>query len=207
MDWLELVRAAASCQACGLCAGRKNSTLFAPETTKITETEVSARQADWFILGDPPNAEEDRLGQPFVAEDGRLLDNMLKAVGVSRHGSGAQGAYLSNIVKCRPPHGRAPQAGELGQCTMYLQREMDLLRPKVILVMGRRAAQTLFGASSAQAALPLDKQRGTVHHYHYRNTPLVITYPLQTLLRTSALKAGAWADLCLAADVVAGKVP
>lgn len=202
MDWPELVRAAASCQACGLCAGRKHSTLFAPQTT---ETEVSTRQADWFILGDPPNAEEDRLGQPFVAEDGRLLDNMLKAVGVSRHGSDAQGAYLSNIVKCRPPHGRAPQASELSQCTVYLQREMDLLRPKVILVTGRRAAQTLLGASSAQAALPLDKQRGTIHRY--KDTPMVITYPLQTLLRTSALKAGAWADICLAADVIAGKTP
>lgn len=200
MDWPELVHAAASCQACGLCAGRKHSTLFAPESI-----EASARQADWLVLGDPPNAEEDRLGQPFAAEDGRLLDNMLKAVGVSRHGSGAQGAHLSNIVKCRPPHGRAPQTSELNQCTMYLQREMDLSRPKVILVMGRRAAQTLLGASSAQAALPLDKQRGTIHYYH--NTPLVISYPPQTLRRTSTLKAGAWADMCLAADVVAGKVP
>jgi uracil-DNA glycosylase family 4 len=205
MDWPELVRAAANCQACGLCAGRKNSTLFAPESTKITEAAASAWQADWFILGDPPDAEEDRLGQPFVAEDGRLLDNMLKAVGVSRHGSGTQGAYLSNIVKCRPLHGRAPQSSELEQCMMYLQREMELLRPKVILVMGRRAAQTLLGASSAQAALPLDKQRGTIHHY--RDIPLVITYPLQTLRRTGALKAGAWADVCLAADVIAGKVP
>jgi len=187
MDWPQLAATAAQCQACGLCAGRKNTTLQVPEAVV---------QADWMVVGDPPDEAEDRLGQPFVDQPGILLDNMLKAVGASRNGSGAAGAYLSNVVKCRPPHGRIPQAQELAQCAAYLQREIALVQPRVILAMGRFANQLLLGAQPALASQPLGKLRGTV--YHYQGVPVVVTYHPKVLLRASADKAKAWADLCLA---------
>lgn len=190
-DALGLRAAAAACQACGLCAGRKNSTLQMPDT---------AVQADWLVLGDPPDEDEDRLGQPFVEQAGVLLDNMLKAVGASRSGQGRQGAYLSNVVKCRPPMGRQPQAAELAQCAQYLQREIALVQPKIILAMGRFAAQLALEEHPADAALPLGKQRGRV--YRYRGVPVIVSYHPKVLLRASADKAKAWADLCLAMDTL-----
>ena len=183
--------AAASCSACGLCAGRKNSTLHIPD---------APLQADWLVLGDPPDADEDRLGQPFVEQTGVLLDNMLKAVGVSRTGQGRQGAHLSNVVKCRPPVGRLPQAADLAQCAPFLLRELEIVQPKVILAMGRFAAQWALQEHPQDAALPLDKQRGRV--YRYRGIPVVVSYHPNALLRTSANKAKAWADLCLAVDIL-----
>ena len=190
-DAADLRAAAIACQACGLCAGRKNSTLHMPDV---------AVQADWLVLGDPPDVDEDRLGQPFVEQAGTLLDNMLKAVGASRSGLGRQGAYLSNVVKCRPPVGRQPKAEDLAQCAQYLQREIELVQPKVILAMGRFAVQLLLEEHPADAALPLDKQRGRV--YRYRGVPVVVSYHPTVLLRASANKAKAWADLCLALDTV-----
>ncbi|MES2583059.1 MAG: uracil-DNA glycosylase [Pseudomonadota bacterium] len=192
-DALGLRAAAAACQACGLCAGRKNSTLQMPDT---------AVQADWLVLGDPPDEDEDRLGQPFVEQAGVLLDNMLKAVGASRSGQGRQGAYLSNVVKCRPPMGRQPQAAELAQCAQYLQREIALVQPKIILAMGRFAAQLALEEHPADAALPLGKQRGRV--YRYRGVPVIVSYHPKVLLRASADKAKAWADLCLGLDTLEG---
>ncbi len=183
--------AAATCQACGLCAGRKNSTLQLPDTVV---------QADWLVLGDPPDEDEDRMGQPFVEQAGVLLDNMLKAVGANRSGAGRQGAYLSNVVKCRPPMGRLPQAAELAQCAQFLQREMALVQPKVILAVGRFAAQLVLEEHPAEAALPLGKQRGRV--YCYRGVPVIVSYHPKVLLRASADKAKAWADLCLAMDTL-----
>lgn len=183
--------AAASCSACGLCAGRKNSTLHIPD---------APLQADWLVLGDPPDADEDRLGQPFAEQTGVLLDNMLKAVGVSRTGQGRQGAHLSNVVKCRPPVGRLPQAADLAQCAPFLLRELEIVQPKVILAMGRFAAQWALQEHPQDAALPLDKQRGRV--YRYRGIPVVVSYHPNALLRTSANKAKAWADLCLAVDIL-----
>ncbi|MFZ3127053.1 MAG: uracil-DNA glycosylase, partial [Rhodoferax sp.] len=191
LDWAALAQAAAACQACGLCAGRRNTTLQAPDAPV---------QADWLVVGDPPDEDEDRQAQPFAEQAGLLLDNMLKAVGARRTGTGRQGAYLSNVVKCRPPPGRSPQAAELAQCAQYLQREVALVQPKVILAMGRFATQVLLGEHPEQAALPLGKQRGTV--YRYRGIPVVVTYHPKVLLRASADKAKAWADLCLALDVL-----
>jgi DNA polymerase len=191
LDWQALAAAAASCQACGLCAGRKNSTLQEPP---------EAVQCDWLVLGDPPDEDEDRLGQPFAAQAGTLLDNMLKAAGVRRGGQGRTGAYLSNVVKCRPPSARLPQAAELHQCAQYLQREIELVQPKLILAMGRFATQLLLQEHPEQAALPLGKQRGSV--YRYRGIPVVVTYHPKLLLRASTDKAKAWADLCLAMDVL-----
>ena len=193
MDWDALAQSAATCQACGLCVGRKQSTLYVPAT---------AVQADWMVVGDPPDEDEDRLGQPFAEQAGVLLDNMLKAVGASRTGQARQGAYLCNVVKCRPPAGRLPQAADLEQCAQYLQREIGLVQPKLILALGRFATQLLLQEHPEQASLPLGKQRGTV--YHYQGIPVVVSYHPKVLLRASADKAKAWADLCLALDVLEG---
>ena len=195
LHWPALAQAAANCQACGLCAGRKNSTLQAP---------ASPVQCDWLVLGDPPDEDEDRLGQSFAEQAGTLLDNMLKAVGARRGGESRAGAYVSNVVKCRPPNTRLPQAAELQQCAQYLQREIALVRPKLILAMGRFATQLLLQEHPEQAALPLGKQRGTA--YRYQGIPVVVTYHPNVLLRASADKAKAWADLCLAMDVLEAKI-
>lgn len=193
LDGAALAQAAAACLACSLSAGRKQTTLQALQ---------SPFQADWLVLGDPPDEDEDRLGQPFAEQTGVLLDNMLKAVGAARAGTGAQGAYLSNVVKCRPPLGRVPQSAELAQCAQYLQREIALVQPKIILAMGRFAAQTVLVEHPEQAGMPLGKQRGQV--YRYQGIPVVVTYHPKVLLRASADKAKAWADLCLAMDVLDG---
>jgi DNA polymerase len=195
-DWATLASTGATCQACGLCAGRKHCTLSDPG---------QAIQADWMVVGDPPDEHEDRLGQPFAEQVGVLLDNMLKAVGARRTGQGRGGAYLSNVVKCRPPAGRVPQAAELHACARFLQREIQLVQPKVILAMGRFATQWLLQDHPEQVALPLDKQRGTV--YRYQGIAVVVSYHPKVLLRASANKSKAWADLCLAMDVLEGVLP
>ncbi len=193
LDWQALTQSASTCQACGLCAGRKQSTLQAPAEAD------QAEQADWFFVGDPPDEDEDRQGEPFAGQAGQLLDNMLKAMGARRSAAGGGGAYVTNIVKCHPPGGRLPQPDELAQCTAYLQRELALVRPKVIVAMGRFAIAQLLGEHPEAIALPLGKQRGTV--YRYQGIPVVVTYAPNVLLRASADKAKAWADLCLALDV------
>jgi uracil-DNA glycosylase len=196
MDWPALRETAAACQACGLCAGRKNTTLTVPATS-------TTQQADWLIVGDPPDEDEDRSGQPFALQAGQLLDNMLKAVDARRtpgKDGEAQTAFATDVVKCRPPQGRNPQPAELAQCAHFLQREIALLRPKVILAMGRFAIQSLLADQPELASQPLGKLRGTV--YRYQGVPVVVTYHPKALLRASSDKAKAWADLCLAMDVV-----
>jgi DNA polymerase len=153
-----------------------------------------------MVVGDPPDEDEDRLGRPFAEQAGLLLDNMLKAVRVSRNGEGATGAYLTNVVKCRPPMGKLPQPADLAACSTYLRREIALVQPKVILAMGRFAVQALLVEHPEQAASPLGKQRGSV--LRFGATPVVVTYHPQVLLRSSQDKAKAWADLCLAVQVV-----
>jgi DNA polymerase len=195
--WQELVAAATGCQSCGLCAGRKKTTLQAPRNAR----------ADWLIVGDPPDEDEDRIGQPFAEQVGVLLDNMLRAVRASRYASPSgdtsiEGAYVTNVVKCRPPHGQIPQATDLTACATFLQREIALVQPKVILAMGRFAIQSLLAEQPELASQPLGKIRGTT--YRYRGVPVVVTYHPKVLLRASADKAKAWADLCLAMDVVQG---
>lgn len=190
LDWNGLADTAAACESCGLCAGRKHATL----------QPAQQAQADWMVVGDPPEEDEDSAAQAFVEAPGLLLDNMLKAVGASRAGTGAQGAYATNVVKCRPPHGRNPQPADLAQCAHYLQREIELVQPKVILAVGRFAIQTLLSEHGALAAQPLGKLRGAV--YRYRGIPVVVSYHPKLLLRNSADKAKAWADLCLAMDTL-----
>ena len=195
MDGPALLQAAAQCQACGLCAGRKNTTLAMPDP---------AVQADWLVVGDPPDEDEDRQGQPFVEQAGQLLDNMLKAVGVSRWGpgnSGATAAYLTNVVKCRPAVVRNPQPQELAVCENYLRREVALVQPKVILVLGRFAAQSLLRERVPEvSAIPLGKLRGQI--YRYQGIPVVVSYHPAYLLRSQGDKARAWADLCLALSLL-----
>lgn len=190
-DWAALARTVSQCKACGLCAGRTQTTLQAS----------TASQSDWMVVGDAPDEDEDRAGHAFAQAAGQLLDNMLKAVGARRGGEGAQGAYVTNIVKCRPAHGQVPQASELAQCAVYLQREIALVRPQIILAMGRFAVQGVLALNPELATQPLGRLRGTVHRYH--GVPVVVTYAPKMLLRASADKGKAWADLCLAMDTLA----
>ena len=186
MDWTALQTAAASCQACGLCAQRQHSVLGA-----------GSPQAHWLVLGDAPGDAENASGQPFAGDAGRLLDNMLKAVGVSRKGEGAQGAYLTHATQCATPDARNPAPEELSRCAAYVSRKVALVQPRVILVMGRFAMQSLL-----QSTEPLGKLRGQVHQH--QGVPVVVTYPPDYLLRNTSDKGKAWADLCLALQVVQG---
>jgi len=190
MQWDALSQAIAQCQACGLCQGRR-ATVFAG----------APRQADWLVLGEPPDDNEERLGAPFVGQAGQLLDNMLKAVGVQRSGVDARTAYLSNVVKCRPAVARNPQPQDLATCENYLRREVALVQPKVILALGRFAAQALLqGSVPDVATIPLGKLRGQV--YRYQGIAVIVSYPPAYLLRTPQDKARAWADWCLALSVL-----
>jgi len=182
MDWSQLEAAVAACRACALCEGRRNTVFGAGSTA-----------ADWMVVGEAPGENEDREGQPFVGPSGELLDNMLRAVGRSRSGSGAQGVYIANVLKCRPPSNRNPQPAEVAQCAPHLARQVALLQPKIILAMGRFAVQSLL-----QTDEPIGKLRGRVHHY--QGVPVIVTYHPAYLLRTPTDKAKAWADLCLALE-------
>ena len=180
MDWEALADAVSACRACGLCEGRTN-TVFG----------VGDLQADWMVIGEAPGENEDLLGEPFIGQAGKLLDNMLGALGVRR----GQGVYIANVLKCRPPNNRNPLPEEIAQCEPFLRRQVELLRPKIILAMGRFAVQTLL-----QTTEPVGKLRGRVHRYN--DVPLVVTYHPAYLLRNLPDKAKAWADLCLAQAVM-----
>ena len=180
LDWPALREAVAGCQACGLCQGRTN-TVFG----------VGDEHADWMVVGEAPGENEDLQGEPFVGAAGQLLDNMLKAVGRSRTGQGTRGAYIANVLKCRPPANRNPQPDEVAQCEPYLARQVALVKPKVIVAMGRFAVQALL-----KTAEPIGRLRGQVHHYE--GVPVIVTYHPAYLLRTPTDKGKAWADLCLA---------
>ena len=196
MDWATLVGTVTNCQACLLSKGRR-----APVFPKAE----AVHQADWLVLGEPPDEEEERCGASFAGQSGQLLDNMLAALGVSRRDANADratAAYVSNCVKCRCAPARNPTVSELATCEHYLRREVALVQPKVILAMGRFAANTMLQQSlSAVASTPLGKLRGQAHHY--QGVPVVVTYHPGYLLRAQADKARAWADLCLALELVA----
>ncbi|MGE0098813.1 MAG: uracil-DNA glycosylase family protein [Hydrogenophaga sp.] len=180
MDWATLRETVAGCEACGLCKSRKN-TVFG----------VGHEQADWMIVGEAPGENEDLRGEPFVGAAGQLLDNMLHAVGRSRTGQGAQGAYIANVLKCRPPANRNPHPEEVMQCEPYLARQVALIQPRVIVAMGRFAVQSLLKTTE-----PIGRLRGRVHRYE--GVPVIVSYHPAYLLRTPADKGKAWADLCLA---------
>ncbi len=178
MGWDELKAAVAQCTACALCRTRKN-TVFG----------VGSESADWMIIGEAPGAEEDERGEPFVGQAGRLLDSMLAAIGLTR--SGQANVYIANVLKCRPPGNRNPDPSEVGQCNGYLLRQIDLVRPKMIIAMGRFAAQTLLNSDASIASL-----RG--RRLQFRGVPTIVTYHPAYLLRNLPDKAKAWEDLCFA---------
>ena len=182
MDWQQLKVAVPQCRACALCASRTN-TVFG----------VGDEHADWLIVGEAPGAEEDARGEPFVGQAGRLLDNMLASIGLKRSAN----VYIANVLKCRPPGNRNPERNEVEQCSPYLQRQIELIRPKLIVAMGRFAVQTLLDTDASIGSL-----RGRVHKY--RGVPLVVTYHPAYLLRSLHEKAKAWEDLCFARRTLAG---
>ncbi|TXI72108.1 MAG: uracil-DNA glycosylase [Limnohabitans sp.] len=188
MDWDTLQATVAQCRACGLCQSRKN-TVFG----------VGDRSAQWMVIGEAPGENEDLQGEPFVGQAGKLLDNMLKAIGLNRAVEGEQdgqaGVYIANTLKCRPPGNRNPEPVELQTCAPYLARQVALVQPKIILAMGRFAVQSLL-----QTTEPIGKLRGRVHQYE--GVPVVVTYHPAYLLRNPADKAKAWADLVLALQTV-----
>jgi DNA polymerase len=181
MDWPELKATVAGCTACALRAGC-TQTVFG----------VGDESADWLLVGEAPGAEEDRQGEPFVGQAGRLLDSMLAALGLSRD----KNVYIANVLKCRPPGNRNPEPAEVAACAPHLTRQIELIRPKLILAMGRFAVQTLLNTDATIGSL-----RGSVHRY--QGVPLVVTYHPAYLLRNLPDKAKAWADLVLAKKTIA----
>ncbi len=187
MDWPELRAAVAACRACALCE-RRTQTVFG----------VGNPRAWWMVVGEAPGEQEDLKGEPFVGAAGRLLDRMLLALGLTRdEADPAHQVYIANTLKCRPPGNRNPLPEELERCQPFLERQVELVQPKVILAMGRFAVQSLLASTA-----PIGQLRGKVHAW--RSRPLVVTYHPAYLLRSPAEKAKAWADLCLAASVVEG---
>ena len=181
MDWQALRACVAECQRCELHSTR-TQTVFG----------VGNLAADWLVIGEAPGAEEDRRGEPFVGRAGQLLDAMLAAVGRSR-----ESVFIANVLKCRPPNNRDPRAEEADACRPYLARQIELLAPKLILAVGRIAAQQLLEVNT-----PIGKLRGRVHEA--MGVPLVVTYHPAYLLRSPADKARAWEDLLLACRVSHG---
>lgn len=176
LDWDGLRREVAACRACVLCEHRKQAVLGVGDT-----------DADWLFIGEGPGAEEDVQGEPFVGQAGKLLDAMLAALDLKR----GERVYIANAVKCRPPGNRTPEADEMAACRPYLERQIELLRPKVIVLLGRAAATTILGGDRALGAM-----RGKP--FDYRGIPVAVTYHPAYLLRNLPEKAKAWEDLLFA---------
>lgn len=179
--WIEIKQAVPACTACGLHKTR-TQTVFG----------VGDENADWMLIGEAPGAEEDRLGDPFVGQAGKLLDNMLAAIDLRR----GENVYIANVLKCRPPGNRNPEPEEVAKCTPFLKRQIALIQPKLIIAMGRFAAQTLLSSDASIASL-----RGKV--YRYEGVPLIVTYHPAYLLRNLPDKAKAWQDLVFARRTMA----
>jgi uracil-DNA glycosylase len=179
--WLELKQAVSGCTKCGLHKTR-TQTVFG----------VGDENADWMLIGEAPGAEEDRLGDPFVGQAGRLLDNMLAAIDLHR----TRNVYIANVLKCRPPGNRNPEPEEVAKCSPHLLQQIEFVQPKLIIAMGRFAAQTLLSTDASIASL-----RGKV--YRYAGRPLIVTYHPAYLLRNLPDKAKAWADLLFARKTMA----
>ncbi len=173
--WDELEQRVANCTACGLCRSR-SQTVFG----------VGSRTAPWLFIGEAPGAEEDARGEPFVGQAGRLLDNMLAAAGLGREREGDGAVYIANVLKCRPPGNRNPEPPEVATCAPFLHRQIALLAPRIIVVMGRFAAQSLLQTDASIASL-----RGRVHDYARDGLrcPVIVTYHPAYLLRNLADKA------------------
>lgn len=181
LSWTDFAADVDACNACGLCRTRQRSV-----------PGVGDAAAEWLFVGEAPGAEEDARGEPFVGQAGRLLDNMLAALGMTRN----RNVYIANVLKCRPPDNRTPETAEADACRPYLERQIALLQPKIIVALGKSAAALLLGGEASIASL-----RGRVHAY--RGVPLVVTYHPAYLLRAPTDKGKAWADLLLARQTVA----
>lgn len=182
MGWPELQAAVAGCVACNLCQARRQAVLG-----------VGDIEADWLFVGEGPGAEEDERGEPFVGQAGKLLDAMLAAIDLKR----GSAVYIANAVKCRPPNNRTPEAAETAACWPFLARQIELIRPRLIVALGKPAAQTLL-----QQEVKIAAARGVVHHYS--DIPLIVTYHPAYLLRNLPDKAKAWEDLCFMRKTMAG---
>jgi len=180
-QWQQLLEEVRRCTLCPLHTTRTQGVLG-----------VGPKRADWLVIGEAPGAEEDRRGEPFVGAAGQLLDAMLRAIGLDRRTN----VYIANVLKSRPPNNRDPKPEEVAACLPYLVRQIALLQPKIMLAVGRIAAQNLLGTDA-----PLGRLRGRVHHFGERQTPLVVTYHPAYLLRTPADKRKAWEDLKFARSV------
>ena len=176
LNWEGLATAVASCRACSLCEARKQAVLG-----------VGDVQADWLFVGEGPGAEEDERGEPFVGQAGKLLDAMLAAIDLKR----GENVYIANAVKCRPPNNRTPEPEETAACWPYLERQIELLQPRLIVALGRPAAQSLL-----QREVKIGAARGQL--FDYKGIPLIVTYHPAYLLRNLQDKAKAWEDLCFA---------
>ena len=210
LAWAPLQEAVAACTACGLCASRRQ-TVFG----------VGHPHAEWMIVGEAPGEQEDLAGEPFVGPAGQLLDQMLRALGLARvdepatgreieaasrglgdrpvdaEGDPARRVFIANTLKCRPPRNRNPEPDELARCEPFLRRQVELVRPRVILLMGRFAVKTLLRSDEA-----IGRLRGRLHRYE--GIPVIVTYHPAYLLRNLPDKAKAWEDLCFAAATMAG---
>jgi len=184
LAWADFAADVDACTACGLCRTRNKSVPGVGDTN-----------AEWLFVGEAPGAEEDARGEPFVGQAGRLLDNMLAALGIAR----GRNVYIANVLKCRPPNNRAPEPSESDACRPYLERQVELIRPKLIVALGKSAASLLLNTDATIASL-----RGRVHQY--RGVPLVVTYHPAYLLRNLPDKAKAWEDMLLARRTVATSV-
>ena len=182
MEWPQLKQCVADCVACPLHQGR-NKTVFG----------VGDEKADWLFVGEGPGADEDIKGEPFVGQSGKLLDNMLVAIKLKR----GENVYITNVVKCRPPDNRNPEAAEVAQCEPYLHRQIEKIRPKLIIALGKVAAVNLLKREASVTSM-----RGKVHDY--RGTPMIVTYHPAYLLRSLPEKAKAWEDLCFAVETMRG---
>lgn len=182
-DWVALEEAVRSCTQCALHKTR-------------TQTVFGAgnRRAQWMFVGEAPGADEDRQGEPFVGAAGKLLNAMLAALGLKR-----EEVFIANVLKCRPPNNRDPQADEVEQCEPYLVRQIELIQPRLIVALGRHAAHSLLKTDLALARL-----RG--QSLSYQNIPLVVTYHPAYLLRTPSDKRKVWEDLRRARRIVAETV-
>ena len=181
LDWQGLKEAVSQCDACQLCKTRTH-TVFG----------VGDEKAEWMLVGEAPGAEEDARGEPFVGQAGHLLDNILASLHMRR----GENVYIANVLKCRPPGNRNPEPHEIAQCGAHLQRQVELVGPKLILALGRFAAHTLLGTEASIASL-----RGKVHAY--KGVPVVVTYHPAYLLRNLADKSKVWEDLLFARSTMA----
>ena len=213
LGWGALKVAVGECQACALGSTRSQVVWGqgTPEPDQsagdgaVAPADLGVAQADWLVVVAAPTAEDQAQGLPMVGDPGRLLDNILRAVGLQREGLGPLGhsVFITSALKCAPPQERNPQAAELAMCEPHLARQIALLRPKVIVAMGLVAAQSVLHPDAERiAGLPLGRLRQQV--WQHQGTPVVVTYPSAYLMRTPADKAKAWADWCMARTLALG---